>query len=232
MIGGGSYATHQVVGQAIIAHGYTTVDDLVPVHVDRLLFTFARGTLDAASLVAHGRKTLQPEDFAALSRLHSMFSSPVIPRSRTHNSKSRSKDRSSLARLTGGTTLPGAYFNALDAIDSAAYTTTASPGSGGSTGIGLDVDEARSALPYSSHVGGGSRWALPSDAVARLLREYRTRTNNDIRVTDSAKLYLRSAIQSNLDAVLDSARAASPKSTKLTTSALQRAADGHILVLP
>lgn len=79
-----------------------------------------------------------------------------------------------------------------------------------------------------------ARWSLPAESVTRMLREYRLRFNTDVRMTDPAKLYMRACLQANMDAVLTQAVSRSSsksKSMRLTTSALKRAADGHVLVL-
>lgn len=239
MSGVGSYTTAQAIRSAAAAHGYSQADDNVSPTFDRLLFNIASGTIDAALLVAHGRKTIQPEDFAALAKLSSMFSAPLSPKTSSGHPRSRS--------MIGGTSLPGSYFNPTnDAADIGAYGLL-SAGHGGSTTV-VDHDLARTSLPYhaitpvthSLLVGGASkrvrsvksnsRWSLPTESVIRVLREYRLRFNTDVRMTGAAKLYLQAAIKSNIDAVLDAARTAS-KSPRLTSSALKRASDGHVLVL-
>ncbi|MEW5315070.1 MAG: hypothetical protein WDW38_006522 [Sanguina aurantia] len=204
-------------------------------------------TINAALLVAHGRKTIQPEDFAALAKLHSMFSAPLAPKSRS----SRQRPRSRSMGMTGGDNVStGSYFNTADSVDRAAYLSAADQDAGGHGGSTSDLmpDYARSALDYyalspvtPSLTGGASkgkarssksatRWSLPSESVTRVLREYRLRFNTDVRMTGAAKLYLRAAIKSNIDAVLDATRTSS-KGVRLTSSALKRASDGHVLVL-
>lgn len=255
MSGIGTFTTTSVIRAAAAAHGFDETDAGAPATFDDLLFTFACGTIDAALLVAHGRKTIQPEDFASLAKLHAMFSTPLTPGSRSSRRKA----------MTGGTTNTGSYYSPGNEIDQTAYMYEGDPtvGHGGSTTLPYSDDSARSGLYYHSMTGGGGTststskvkskskvksrsrngsgsgsrsdaWTLPSESVTRLLREYRLRFNTDLRVTDAAKLYMRATLQSNMDAILgEAARRASSKSrnTRLTAAALKRAADGHVLVL-
>lgn len=249
MSGVGSYTTAQAVRSAAAAHGYSVADDNVSPAFDRLLFNIASGTIDAALVVAHGRKTIQPEDFAALAKLNSMFSVPMSSKSRASRGISRPRSHS----MTGGDpTNPGSYYNPGNPVDRDAYQMPGVDDTGGHGGSTNDVDPnyARSGLdayalsPYQPSLRGGasgaskrtrskstaSEWSLPSESVTRVLREYRLRFNTDVRITGAAKLYLRAAIKSNIDAVLDATRTSS-KGVRLTSSALKRASDGHVLVL-
>lgn len=238
-----SYTTIAMVRAAAAAHGFTDTDVSVHSTFDALLFAFACGTIDATLLVAHGRKTIQPEDFASLVKLHNMLSGPLA-------SSVRSSRLSKQSKQSGGTTNTGSYYSPGDAIDQTAYLyagASATEGHGGST-TDVEADTARTGLMYNS-IGGASitksrsrsrntAWTLPTEAVTRILREYRLRFNADVRMTDAAKLYMRGTLQTNMDAVLYRASQKKNTSSKgksktfnLTSPALKRAFDGHVLVL-
>lgn len=245
MSGVGSYTTAQAVRSAAAAHGYSEADVKVSSAFDRLLFNIASGTIDAALLVAHGRKTIQPEDFAALAKLHSMFSAPLAPKSRSSRSLPRARSRSV---MTGGNVNTMSYYTPSDATDRMAYD-AGTGGHGGSTtdlSAGLARDDLLTSAISPLQMGGAktgkgtsraskngkvaARWSLPSESITRVLREYRLRFHTDVRMTGPAKQYLNAAIKSNIDAVLEATRTAS-KSVRLTSSAFRRASAGHVLVL-
>lgn len=223
-LGTGSYTTAVTVQSAVLAHGFTGVDESVHTTFDEFLFSFACGTIDAALLVARGRKTIQPEDFASLAKLNIMLSTP-LPATRS-------------SRQSGGTTNTGSYYSPGDAIDHTAYLYDGNYSAGGHGGSTTNVgdDSARSGLLYHSISGGSSKraWSIPSESLSRLLREYRIRFNTDLRVTDPAKLYMRNMLQANMDAVLHRASGkfgGRSKTMRLTSTALKRAREGHVLVL-
>lgn len=241
MSANGMYTTTAVVQAAAHAHGFTDIDAGAHNVFDELLFKYASGTIDAALLVAHGRKTIQPEDFASLAKLFDMFSRPMQSTSKL----------SKQSRQSGGTTNTGSYYSPGDIIDQTAYMfegDARADGHGGST-TDTGYDMARSGLVHHDIAGGSSEsrsrsrsrakshaWSIPVETVSRILREYRLRFNTDLRVTDSAKLYVRGTLQTNMDAVIS--RACTSKRSKskgrsmiLTAAALRRASDRHVLLL-
>lgn len=231
MSGVGSYTTASVVKAAATAFGYDETDPGVLATFDDVLFSIACSIIDAALLVAHGRKTIHPEDFASLAKLHAMFSTP----------------RSSRRHQVGGTSNTGSYYSPGDTIDQTAYMYEGDPSAGGHGGSTTTDDLARTGLSYHSIGGAGSKirnrgWVLPSEGVTRILREYRLRFNTDLRMTDAAKLYMRATLQSNMDALLQEVSKNKSKSKSksmgrsrfrrvLTSSALRRASESHVLVL-
>lgn len=247
MSGKGRKIADLAMRQAFEAHGYSGTDEEADVMFEDLLFTFSSAIIDAVLLVANGRKTIQPEDFAALSKLHALLSDPITMRARSAKTN---------RVMRGGTSLPQTYFDPEYGSGSYVPESSATGGHGASTTFSYDMngetqDLARSGLGYSaiggagkSRIRSGSRsrskskvssssifkWSIPADNISKILREYRSRFNNDVRVTDAAKLYLRATIKLNIDAVLDAARTSS-KSTRLTIASLRKAADRHVLLL-
>lgn len=250
MSGVGTYTTAAIVRAAATAHGFEDTDATLMTAFDDLLFSFACGTIDAAMLVAHGRKTIHPEDFASLAKLRTMLFRPLT------QSSNRGKG------LVGGTTHTGSYFSPGEAVDQTAYLYSNDSVAGGHGASTSSDDLARTGLQYHSITGGSAGtstsksksgnnwWTLPIDSVTRILREYRTRFNTDLRVTDAAKLYVRATLQTNMDAVLQEAsvrsrsRSRSRSGSKgtsrsrgtgrtrvLSGAALRRAAEGHVLLL-
>lgn len=234
----GTYTTASVLRDAAASHGFTETDASVHTTFDNILFSLACGTIDAASLVAHGRKTIQPEDFASLAKLYDMFSRPLSSSMRSSRQvRSRVSKKSRQSRQSGGTTNTGSYYSPSDVIDQRAYLYEDTGEHGGSsTDVGGDY--ARTGLMYHSIVGGASNsWGLSMDTVTKILRDYRNRFSTDLRVTDPAKMYMKSTLQTNMDAVLHRALSSKKsskgksKSLNLTAAALRRAADGHVLML-
>lgn len=223
-----SYATASAVRSAAACFGYADTDAGALAAFDDLLFAIACSIIDAALLVAHGRKTIHPEDFASLAKLHAMFSKP--------------RSRSSRRSMTGGTTHTGSYFSPGDLVDQTAYMYEGDPSAGGHGGSTTADDEARTGLLYHS-IGGARGWTLPGESVTKILREYRLRFNTDIRMTDAAKMYMRATLQANMDAVLlETSKSRSKSKTRvrsnssirkvvLTSSALRRAFESHVLTL-
>lgn len=243
--------TSLAIRQAFEAHGYSGTDEEANMMFEDLQFTFSCAIIDAVLLVANGKKTIQPEDFVVLSKLHTLLSDPMTMRVRSHKVDHV---------MRGGTSLPLTYFDPTYGSGVYIQESQATQGHGGSTTFNDPLEGealARSALAYSAIGGAGAsagksksksksktgprskskisssaifRWHIPSDNISKMLREYKSRFNKDVRITDAAKLYLRAMIKLNMDSVLDSARSSS-KSTRLTVTSLRRAVDRHVLLL-
>ena len=137
----------------------------------------------------------------------------------------------------GAVLLPGSYFDPTNALDASRYSTANAsdfsqtypdaPGADGTVRYGLD---ASSNFPVG---GGGSKAWLTDDALASLIKEYKSRSGaSDLRVSEGAKTIIRRVVEINLDGIIKASLKGSSSSSKkktLSGGALTKTANGWIL---
>lgn len=249
-----NFATSATLEAAARAHGFRSVAADASVKFDAMLLRLTRGLLEPAALVSSHR-TIQPEHFASLRRIKALLVDGSDATSRRSGRPQRGGHAETVLPVrffdaagpqVGGCTtmLPPRYFNAAgpqigghgghgDMIRQEMVSTFPRQ-QGGSGGA-----EARAAIASTfpatllAQAGGGASWALPDDALARVLREYRARVG-DVRISEPARRYLAAFLVRNTDRVLhDAARGAAkrasdgkgkPQGRRLTGAAIDRAA--------
>jgi hypothetical protein len=207
------------------------------------IFHVLRAALDAVRVVAKGA-TLQAKDFESLARLRAMLTSPVAS----------GPGRSQLQRGGhAGTVMAAAFFDAaqdaptrgyLDAAPSALqpepgmirgalHSTFPGQSGGASSWFGEGDSLARDALRATfPHQSGGSAFKcwLTEDALAALVKEYKSRRSCTIKLSESAVQQLRAIVVLNVHNALGSLQKVH-KAKSLTASKLRKVSQSWTLCL-
>jgi histone H3/H4 len=254
-----------IVERLAKAHDFESVGRDADVELDKLLHGVARMALDTVALVTP-KHTVQPRDFATLSKLGKLLATPVGA-SEQHSQRSapgRLKWRKNGPQTGGDPVWPQRFFDPNLSPSYGGYAPenglndgTAFPASGQYVRDGQCAAVFPSAVqgwgppglidPQHCQAGGSSRTAaamrgaakrgwLPDETVARILHDYRERVNPELRVSDSAKNYLRELMERNVDGILAlkgrSAATASATHRRLTGTTFRNAFKTWKLVVP
>jgi hypothetical protein len=240
---------HETLDRLARLHGFASVGKGADMELNKLLYEVGKAALDTVQLVSKTQR-VQPSDFATLSKVGQLLASPVGA-SEEHSQRSAASRLRRQVQAGGGPVLPAAYFGGSPATGGYGSefgqepTVFPNPDTGvARVGQAGGVFQPSKQVPWGPpglidplhcQAGGGSGrgkvgslrpgggW-LPGGAVNRILHEYRERVNPDVRLSDTAKHYLRTMIEHNVDGIFQGKRgSAAPR--RLTASLLKHAVD-------